>query len=209
MRALVVTAAANVVLHVAGLVLALVGMRRGSPLFPLDERLAYLASHPPLWSWGWGVWMACALALVAFLAALHPYASRPALSSLAVTLASVGMAVDLVCDVGQIVVLPDLAGWRPPQPAAFVSWERWLGATGAIVANGLYSVAVVLMSFALRARLPRSVWALGLVTAAAGTLMVVAGFTGDCRQLEMAVGPTIVSFLLWTAGVTWALARRD
>lgn len=208
MRLLIATAAANVLLHVAGLALSITSLRPGSPAVPLDERLAYLASHGLGWPIGWGVWMLCALALVAFLAVLRPHAPAADLASLAVTLAAAGAAIDLVCDVGQIVVLPDMAAWRPPQPALFVTWERWLGATGAIAANGLYSLATLAATLALRRRLPAYVVALGVATCAAGFLLVAAGFTGNMRQLEASVGATIVSFVLWTVAVTWALAAR-
>src|SRR5688572_9365038 len=154
MRLLLVTAAVNVVLHVAGLVMAAASLRPGSPAVPLDDRLAYLASHGLGWSIGWGVWMWCALAFVAFLAALRPYAPVADLAALAVTLGAAGAAIDLVCDVGQIVVLPDIAAWQPAQPALFVAWERWLGATGAIAANGLYSLATLAATMALRPRVP-------------------------------------------------------
>ena len=67
---LVILAWANVVLHVGALVGAAVGMRPGSPLVPLDERLEYLAAAPLAWTLAWIAWMLCALALIAFLAAV-------------------------------------------------------------------------------------------------------------------------------------------
>jgi hypothetical protein len=206
---LVLAAGVNVALHIGGVALALVGMRPGSPVMPLDERQAYLASHPLLWSLGWGVWMSCALALVAFLAMIATRADDPALASLAVSLAVAGAAVDLLCDIGQIVVLPDLASWKPPQPAVFLSWERWLGAGGTVAANGLYSCAVLLASLAVRVRVPPYVLALAIATWSAGMWMVVAGFTGDPRQLEISVGPTFVAFVAWTLAITRGLVRSE
>jgi hypothetical protein len=149
------------------------------------------------------VWILCALALVAFFAALRRHAADPDLATLALVLGASGAAVDLFCNTGQMVVLPDVAAWKPPQPALFVSWERWLGAGGAVVANGLYSIAVVLASLALRGRVPSYAVALGFATAFAGSLMVAAGFTGDPKLLEASVGPTIGCFGLWCAAVTW------
>src|SRR4029453_17451630 len=70
MRTLTFTAWLNVGLHLLGLALAMTGMRPGTPLVPAPERVAYLAARPLLWSLGWATWMLCALALVAFLAAL-------------------------------------------------------------------------------------------------------------------------------------------
>ena len=33
--------------------------------------MAYLGERPAAWSWGWGVWMLCALVLLVFMAALR------------------------------------------------------------------------------------------------------------------------------------------
>ena len=206
---LLAAAAANVVLHVVGLALALWGMRPGTAAFSLDERMGYLASHPLGWSLGWGTWMLCALALVAFFAALQPWAPDPDLALLALALAAAGAGVDLLCDVGQIVVLPDLAAWTPRDAALFVASERGLGAGGTVVANGLYSLAVLLAGFALRARLPVSALALAAATCGAGLLMVVAGFSGQPRLVELSTGPTIAGFLLWTVVTSRGLSRRD
>src|SRR5262245_44743356 len=109
MRLLRAAAVLNIGFHLAGLGLAVVGLRPGSPVVPLDERMAYVASRPAAWTVGWGVWMLCALAFVAFLAALGRYGETPALASLALLLGGIGMGADLLCDVGQMLVLPDLA----------------------------------------------------------------------------------------------------
>src|SRR6185295_19787408 len=69
--ALLALAWTNVALHAAGLAMAWVGLRPGSTLIPLADRMAYLASQPPAWKWGWGIWMLCALVLVAFMTALR------------------------------------------------------------------------------------------------------------------------------------------
>jgi hypothetical protein len=76
-----------------------------------------------------------------------------------------------------------------------------------VVANGLYSVAILLATIALRVRpsVPALVRALGYATFAAGMAMVAAGFTGDPRHLALATGPTILSFVAWTLGVARSL----
>jgi hypothetical protein len=207
-RLLALTAWASVVLHVAGLALAVAGMRPGTPLVPAAERAAYLAGRPLAWSLGWAAWMLCALALVAFLAVLaEAVPQAPAVLRLATTLAAAGAAIDLTCDTLFITLLPALAA-EGPTPL-FFAVERALGAGGVVVANGLYSVAILLASLGLRAAaaMPAVVRALGYATFAAGMLMVAAGFTGDAHQLELATGLTIVPFLAWTLGVARSLAR--
>jgi len=208
-RALLTLAAwSSVGLHVVGLALAVVGMRPGTPIVPPPERAAYLAGRPLGWSLGWAAWMLCALALVAFLAVLaHVVARAAPILGLAAMLAAAGAAIDLTCDTLYITVLPGLAGGG--STPLFLAAERALGAGGVVVANGLYSIAILLATLGLRAapEVPALVRALGYATFAAGMLMVAAGFTGDARQLEVATGLTIVPFLAWTLGVARSLSR--
>ena len=207
-RLLTLTAWLSVGLHVVGLVLAVVGMRPGTPLVPAAERVAYLAGRPLAWSLGWAAWMLCALALVAFLAVLaHVVPQASAVLGAAVMLAAAGAAIDLACDTLFITVLPGLAAGGPTP--LFLAVERALGAGGVVVANGLYSVAILLATVGLRAapEVPAVLRVLGYATFAAGMLMVAAGFTGDPRQLEIATGLTILPFLAWTLGVARSLSR--
>ena len=178
----------NVFLHGVGLVLAVVGMRPGSALVPLEERMAYLAGHPPGWTWGWGVWMVCSLLLLAFVAALR---SRvPSLAAdLALTLTAAGMGVDLMCDVIQIRALPQATVSEP----LFLSLEAVAFTGGATVANGLYTAAVLILAL----KVPAGRMA-GLATAVFGTAMAVAGLIPSPRLLELATGPTIGFYSLWT-----------
>jgi hypothetical protein len=206
MRRLTLTAWLNVGLHLVALVLAVVGMRPGTPLVPPAERAAYLAGRPLVWSLGWAAWMLCALALVAFLAVLaHVVRPGSAVLGLAVTLAAAGAAIDLACDTLYITMLPGLAAGGPTP--LFLAVERGLGAGGVVVANGLYSVAILLATLGLRVRpeVPALVRGLGYATFAAGMLMVAAGFTGDPRHLELATGATILPFMAWTIGVARTL----
>jgi len=206
MRLLTVAAWLNVGLHLAGLVLAVVGLRPGTPLVPTAERVAYLAGRPLAWSLAWATWMLCALALVAFLAVLaHRVPEASALAGTAVTLAAAGAAIDLTCDTLYITVLPGLAdGGATP---LFLAVERALGGGGIVVANGLYSVATLLATLGLRARpdVPALVRGLGYATFAGGMLMVAAGFTGDPRHLQLATGATILPYMAWTLGVARSL----
>lgn len=206
-RALFVAAGVNVALHAMGLVFAVWGIRPGTPLVPAAERTAYLALRPVGWSVGWGIWMLCALALVVLLAVVaRELPESRGTPTLAVTLAAAGAAVDLLCDTLFITVLPTLAEAGPTP--LFLGFERALGAGGAVVANGLYSVAVLLVTLSLPRGGPGSVArALGYATFAAGMGLVVAGFTGVPRHLELATGPTILLFMAWALAVARCLSR--
>jgi hypothetical protein len=209
-RALVRLAWLNVVLHGLGLVFAAVALGPGSPLAPAAERTAYLAARPWGWSLGWATWMLCALALVAFLAALFPHLDpqRREAAALTVALSAAGAAVDLLCDTLFIVLLPVLA--RDGPTPLFLAFERTLGAGGAVVANGLYSLSVLLAV----ACTPRGVewrWArvLGVGTGVAGLSLVAAGFTGVPWHLVATTPLTIVAFMCWTLVVARAVSSSS
>jgi hypothetical protein len=191
----------NVVVHVAGLVVAFFGMRPGTPLLPLRQRLDYLAGDPPGWSLGWATWMVCAVALVAFLAALvHRLGEGASLARLGLSVAVVAAAFDLCCDSVYVVVFPRLAAAQPPSEALFLAVERVTGVASLVIANGGYSVAALLITLALRGRkglVPGTV-GVGCAVAGLGLLLAAAGFTGVPWHAEWATPPTIGLYCVWT-----------
>ncbi|HEX7184722.1 MAG TPA: hypothetical protein VF756_23050, partial [Thermoanaerobaculia bacterium] len=204
-RRLEILAWANVGLHALGLVVAWIGMRPGSVVMPVTERTAYLAGNPPAWAWGWGIWMACTLLLVAYLAALRRLIpDRPVTADLAVLFAVAGMAADLLCDVVQIRVLPLVAAVGPEHRTLFLAVERLAFTGGATVANGLYTAAVLLMTLSLRGHVRSLTRLAGWATAVAGSAMVVSGLLPSPELLQASTGPTIGFFSLWTV-----LVARD
>jgi hypothetical protein len=205
---LAVLAWTNVVLHGAGLVLAVLGMRPGTPLRPLGERMSYLAGSPAGWTWGWGVWMLCSLLLGAYLVFLERrLPGPPPLARLAVLLAAAGMAADLLCDVVQISVLPDLAARGPAGAPLFLALERLAVSGGLTAANGLYTTAVLLMTLCLRhvGNVSASARLSGYATAASGYAMAAAGLIPSAALAEAATGPTILFYSLWTVLVARGL----
>ncbi len=195
---------ANLAAHGAGLVLALVGMRPGSVVVPLEARMAYLAGEPRAWAWGWGVWMLCSLLLVAWLAVLRDLLpERSPTARLALLLAAAGMAVDLLCDVLQVAVLPGAAASGSTD--LFIAFERLAFTGGATVANGLYTVAVLLMTLALAGTVSLAARWAGFATVAAGSAMAVAGLLPSPALLEAATGPTIGFYSVWTVLVARGL----
>jgi hypothetical protein len=198
----------NVVVHVAALFLALVAVRPGSPLVPLADRLAYLGQQPLGWMCGWGAWMLCAAALIAFCAVLaHRLPAASETARLAVVLAVAGGAVDLLCDVVNITIVPRLAARTGADEALFLTMERLAGVGGLIVANGMYAVAILLLTGALRqARGPlRAITALGCADFVSGLVLASAGFMETPWLAELATGPTIGLYCAWIVAVAWHL----
>jgi hypothetical protein len=188
----------SVALHALGLGAAL-GMRPGTAVVDLPSRMAFLAAAPLRWSAGWGVWMLCALSLVAFFVVaaerLPALAGRAALA-----LVAAGAAVDLFCDAGQAALLPALAG----DARLFLAVERLLGVGGAVVANGLYTLATLVVTLSVRSGWPRL---FGLLCVAGGAAMVAAGFGGVWRYVELTVGPTMLFYCAWAVATANVLDR--
>lgn len=207
-RALRALAWGNVVLHGAALVFTWFALRPGSVLTPLPERMAYLAGAPSGWAWGWGVWMLCTLLLLAFMAVLRgrlPEGS--ALARIALLTTAAGVAVDLLCDVIQIQVLPLIAAAGPTETTLFLAAERLAFTGGATAANGLYTTGVLLMSLALSNRVSPLARLAGWVTVAAGYAMALAGLLPSPVLLAASTGPAIGFYSLWTVLVARDLGR--
>jgi hypothetical protein len=200
-RRLLVLAWLNVLIHLAGLAMAALGMRPGTPLVDVVERLDFLAATPLGWTLGWGVWMVCTAALVAFVTELVRYLpDHLGLGRLALMLACAGGAIDLLCDCIHITVLPLIASWGTSEERLFLVVERIALAGGLVVANGLYSVSTLLLTICLRDLPGLSSWVLrlGYAVFACGMVLVAAGFANSAWLAELASGPTIGLFCVWT-----------
>jgi hypothetical protein len=197
----------NIVVHIVALAFAAVAMRPGSPSVPLDERMAYLAGHPAGWTIGWATWMACAAFDVALIAQLHARAPRRTRLGLAAILAAaIGAITDISCEVAHVAFLPRIAALASPaEPQNFLDLESMLWWTGAVIANPLYAVGVVLVTYALRP--PTHVIALAWATLAAALAM--AATVRWPALFEPASGVTIAVFVAWVFTATRAsLAPR-
>jgi hypothetical protein len=197
-RILPALAWANAALHALGLIVAWFALQPGSVLRPLAERMAYRASRPAGWSWGWGIWMLCTLLLVSFMAALRRQLSGSTAAHLALVLTAAGMAADLLCDVIQIEVLPTAAGAGSSRPDLFLAFERLAFTGGLTVANGLYTAGVLLMNVCLRGLVRPPARIAGWVTVVAGFALAAAGLVPSPLLLQVSTGTTIVFYSLWT-----------
>ncbi|MFL5339666.1 MAG: hypothetical protein ACJ8F7_05815 [Gemmataceae bacterium] len=198
-------AVANIVLHLFALALAALYMRPGSPRVPPAERMAYLADHAVGWQIAWAVWIGCIGLMVAFAAvAANRLPADNLLARLAVTVAIVAGAFDLLGDSTFIIALPYVAALKPPNEQLFLAVERCTLTLSLVVANGLYSLGTLLLALAARKRLRRFTFAAGVAVFAFGLLLALAAFTGVPWHAEAATGPTIGLYCVWV----W-LAARD
>jgi hypothetical protein len=202
-RLLVRLAWANVAAHVVGLIVAWWGLRPGSLVLPLAARMGYLAAGSPAWRWGWAVWMLCALLLVAFVAILRrQIPGDPPAADLAVLLTTAGMAVDLLCDTLQIQALPLAAR---AGPGLFLVLERVACFGGLTVANGLYTIGVLLLNAGLRGAVGPAARFAGWATVVAGFALAVEGIAPSAALLAAATGATLGFYCLWTVLVAYDL----
>lgn len=208
-RWLLGASALNVGVHVAEVALAATAMAPGGRDVVLQERMAWLATHPPGWTLGWAVWGSSAVIDVLYVAALGAHVrSASRLPSVAVGLVAVGAAVDLSLDVVHVVVNPELAAG---DPALFVAFERAAWAIGAAVANPFYCAGTVVVTAALAAegRAGRVSTGLAAATALFGASLSLAAVFGGPETIRLTAGPTIAAFVAWTVSSTRDLLARE
>jgi hypothetical protein len=170
----------------------------------LLSRAAWIAGHTLRWQGGWLFWFAVTLSFAWSFFALgrHLDATRP-WRDLAIGVAVIAAAVDLVGVLINLTVLPELAraltAADPALQVVFRSVESLANALTNVAAFGLYSFAGLLLLPALFAtpHYPRWLAWLGVVEwglgATATVLLVVAS--------ALAMGPMLVSFGLYAPWV--------
>ncbi len=159
-----VCGAANFVAAIALLAV----LRQGTDLVPDPlERVAYIQGHRLPWSLGWASWVIAAVTLVLLYRWWARRIGRPGLTRVALAIAVVGLACDVVAESALVL-------WTPEHPEAS---SFAFGLTG-VGANGSYSIAGALLTFGtrplgspVRVIWTWSLWVLGAVLA----LSVVAG----------------------------------
>ena len=167
-------AAATHVVAAAGMLFLL---RRGLPGFAEEERLAYIATHRATWLGGWLMWQLAAISLMGFYVVLAGRLRGP-LAITALPVAAAGLALDIACESRYMGVLPELRG------DAFAALDRELEVLIGYGANGLYTVALVLLVIAGWRVLPKLAIALAAPVAASGFALALVSLLHDAR-LEM------------------------
>ena len=176
--------------HILASFAMLLLLRRGLPGFPDEERLAYIASHRAAWIGGWMLWQLAAISLIGFYGALA-LRFRGVLAVAAMGVASAGLAIDLICETRYIGVLPELRG------AAFTALDRDLEVLIGYAANGLYTVALVLLVAAGWRELPRVARWLAPPVAACGFVLCAASLAHDPRLETVSSAILFPLFTLW------------
>ncbi len=188
--------------HIAASFAMLLLLRRGLPGFSDEDRLAYIASHRVAWIGGWMLWQVAAISLIGFYGVLA-LRFRGILSVTAMGVATAGLAIDFVCEARYIGVLPELRG------AAFAALDRELEVLIGYAANGLYTVALVLLVIAGWRELPRLALVLAMPVVASGFFLCAASLAHDARLETVASAILFPLFTLWIFVVGMWLRKSE
>ncbi len=180
-------------LHVFALSLAGLFLRPGSILAPAAERAAYIAAEPWAWKLSWAVWVVAALAFLVFQVGCRRALPGP-LTRWAMLPTLLAVVTDLSCDWMWIVDVPAAAA----AGADFSVIESRAFFGGSVIANGLYTVAVLLTGLAL----PRHrVYTAAVVVTGFGFSLVAALFWPTA--IVVLSGATILTYSVWAVRVTY------
>jgi hypothetical protein len=185
------------VLHsIAGIGMALVlgeGLATNSDV---QARLNFLVNQKAAWTLVWLTWSAAAISILYFYLVFASVATMPVLR-LAVFLAAAGIGPDLAGQAIEIGVLPAVAGRALISSAdrdVFFLLDRVAVMLSGYLANGLYSMAAIVLSWFTRQMYPATVWVAGLVVGSAGLILSAAALLDSV--------PGMFSCLLFSYG--WA-----
>jgi hypothetical protein len=188
--------------HVIASLAMLLLLRRGLPGFSIEDRLAYITSHRVAWTIGWMSWQVAAISLIAFYAVLARRFGGIA-SITAMALAVAGISIDLACETRYIGVMPELRG------AAFAMLDRELEVLIGYAANGLYTVAMLLLVIAGRRELPRAALVLAVPVLLSGFALAAASLAHDARLEFITTAVLFPLFTLWIVLVGLWLRKSE
>ena len=186
-----------------GAAIAMLGLfLQGGTLAESDVavRADYISSNFAAWSVGWATWMAAAASIVGFYAW---WGSRLAARNLAVACVVI-CALGMVCDFsGEGTAIFRLTQIGADSLQRFTQFERQFTVLSPGIANGLYTIAGILLTFATPG-LPQWIRIAMWVTWAAGIAMTVAAFANYVPGI---VASTVVLFPPLLTWVAWMSLR--
>ena len=191
-------AAATHVAAAAGMLFLL----RGGLLGELTDRIAYMQAHRAAWLCGWLLWQIAAVSLIAFYAVLAMRFGG-VWSIVAMAVAAAGISIDIASESRYMGVLPQFRN------DAFVQLDRDLEVLIGYGANGLYTVAFVLLVLAGWRVLPRTALALAGPVAASGFALALASLAHHPRLETLTSAFLFPLFTLWIIIVAVWLRRSE
>jgi hypothetical protein len=168
-------------------------------------RLGFIKRNPALWWSGWILWHAAAVSLVLLLVILAWRFGRraPIRAAIAVIVAVAGLAADLSTE-AFLMGAPQSLDER-----AFVFAEAGALVVNGYLANGLYTLAGILLTWAGARELPRPVLLLSVVVWGAGLVLAGASLSRSSAGQVWSGAILMSSFVLWAALVGRWLQATD
>jgi hypothetical protein len=178
---------------VAGVLMALV-LRRGLDTNPdLQDRMAFLVHHRVIWTAGWLTWTAAALAILYFYLAFAEAHDSGLASTVLLTVAAIGP--DLAGQAIEIGVLPAVG------PPLFLTLHRVSVMLSGYLANGLYSLTALILTWRTRRAYPAWVWSAGMAVGLSGLALSVAALMDSADGMFWTNAILVPAILVWIAGV--------
>jgi len=179
---------------VAGLAMVFV-LRHGlETTADLHARLEFLLNHRVAWTLAWLTWTVAAPAILYFYVA---YADAHRISSrVPIYLTVVAIACDLSAQAIEIGVLPSLVAHEE----LFLGFHRAAVMLSGYLANGLYSITAMYLTFAARSAYPPWVSTAGIAVGVFGISLSLAALADSAAGLFWTNVFLLPSILVWLAG---------
>lgn len=193
----------------AGLAMAFV-LRQGLETNPdLEARLRFLTGHAGRWRAAWGTWNLAALSVLWYFYAFAR-AVPAGLARAALRVGFAAVALDLSAEAIEMWHLPGLAAdaLAGRGLAAFMTAHRLAVLLTGCAANGLYTLASVLLVWSARGAFPRWTEAAGCGVGISGAALSVAAWFGSTRGMVWANAALVPCIAVWQLGVGLAARSR-
>ncbi|HKC11401.1 MAG TPA: hypothetical protein VKI41_05020 [Vicinamibacteria bacterium] len=169
----------------------------------LADRLRFVAQRRLLWTTGWITWTVAAVTILnfyaRFAAAHRSRGASPAPLRTAVVLTVAAVGADWTAQSFEMFVLPGLA--RAGNTAGFLAWHRAAVLLTGFLANGLYTIAALLLVWASRHAYPRWIQMAGFGVVAGGSILSAMAWADSAVGMLLANVLLVPSLLVWLAGV--------
>jgi hypothetical protein len=201
---------------VAGLAMAFV-LRHGLETGEIPDRLVFLAQYKLAWQLGWLTWNLAALTIlyfvICFARAHRDSENTDARLPYAVVVCAAAVPLDLAAEGIEMAVLPMLAldalGQTSVDPMRlFLAFQRTATMLTAFFANGLYSLATLLLVCATWRRYPVWIAGMGALVGLAGFGLSAAALLESVTWLVLTNIVLVPALLLWQSGVAIAAGRK-
>lgn len=172
----------------------------------LADRMLYVSTYPGWWWSGWLLWHGAAISLVGFYVGLAGQWGRrsPLLSLLALLCATAGLAADLAAESIYVGISPRLGTEALPLA------EDVSGFLTGYLANGLYTVAGILLTWVGAPELPTGLVALAIPVWGAGLCLTGASLVHSAAGQFWSTAVLMPLFIAWTMLVgRWLDSRAN